>query len=174
MILKHTNWARKIETHKTPLFLENSRQKNPMQENQCSGSEGLLLLSSSKFWIHHWIPHKVIQLQREILAEALWVYLIQLLRNHGWSSPKLTAPRLFWLPQRSVCVSPTSTSLGVASLVWLVNLLPRRFDFCLSVQTPAPGFWKSNSSADFRLLSLPLHYLCVALLALHQPLCGGF
>jgi len=42
------NWNKyEINTQGTPLFLDKRPWKNPMQENQCSSSEGFLLLRSS-------------------------------------------------------------------------------------------------------------------------------
>ena len=96
-----------------------------MWENWCSSSEGLLLLSSSKLWIYLWIPHKVIQLQREILAE-IFVRLPHTITEKipADSDTEWMASGRPYATLRSPYVGFASTSLGFASLSVLIDLLP--------------------------------------------------
>lgn len=162
---QNTEQERKIQHIGHSYFWTNNPWKNPMWENRCKSSEGLLLLSISKFWIQHWIPHKVIQLQREILAKALSVYLTQSLRNVP------VVPTARWDALGRDCASsmlplccPSAnpfwhcvTQLGNRSVAQIH--CSQSFGLTLPAAETDPLLW-------FSTFSLPLRHFCVALLAL--------
>lgn len=125
----------------TPLFFDKCPRTNLMRENRCSRSEGLLLLSSGKFWIHLWIPQRLFSYIERNIGKNICVITSHNVWEKSWLIQSLDEVPLAGptLPLRIPHTNAALAPLGTVSPNYQIDFLPEVT--ALNLLVSHPGSW---------------------------------